>query len=640
MPQLTDIEGRFRYSIERFDGGQNVKDSPSRISPFETPDSLNVVFDLQGAATTRNGSKAFNTTVVAGTATVDAGIQYGTQQVIWTNGKMWYSSSLTATTYNLCTTSSGRFTAGTNVAATVFQNVLFCSDGTNGPWKWTGGENFYNMGINIPSAPTGASSGAGSIATGTYYYAVSNINTQVVEGQIGSVSVGVTTTNSSTIQVTQIPVGTSLAGVNQRFIYRADAASGPFRKVGTIADNTTTTFNDSVANGAEGKLPVFDGSAPTPFTTIQLSGERLFFDDSTNRSFLRFTEFNTPYISVAEDFEPINNGDGENIIAISAQDAFLTIFKKNRSWSILLQDPSDFTTWIKRELPGNIGIVGPRAFTSVENGIAFVGQRNNRITGVHLLSGLQLIETNDGKMRSESISSKIEPDILPAAAGTGFDASYWSNCVLQNFNNRLYLAYTKNGDTFNKNIYWFDLNRVGTDRVPGSWAPWDGIHAKCLFTCGGNLFAGDADATGVVRQLEITGVYSDSGSAINSYYYTKEIGGDDDTSLDGYIKDLREIYVWYGRQGNYNMNLRFRVDGDTSLGTTYPISLNPGSGLWGTMIWGSGVWGGARTDFITRVVVGRTTGRKFQLRFDNQNTVNQSFKVHRVELGMNLRRRR
>ncbi len=88
------------------------------------------------------------------------------------------------------------------------------------------------------------------------------------------------------------------------------------------------------------------------------------------------------------------------------------------------------------------------------------------------------------------------------------------------------------------------------------------------------------------------------------------------------------------------MNLRYRVDGDSSSGQAYAINLNPASQNWGSMVFGVDPWGGTRTDFETRVPVGRTIGRKFQFRFDNQNTLNQGFKVNRLEVGMNLRRRR
>lgn len=643
MSKLTDIEGRFRYSIDRLDGGQNTKDSPSKIQPNETPDSLNVTFDINGAASTRNGSAQFNTTIV-GTCTVDEGIQYSGMNVIFANGRLQYTSSLTATTFNICTSSSGNLTTGNVMGATVYQNVLFFSDGANGPWKWTGAENFYNMGIAIPSAPTGSSNGVGSISTGTYYYAVSFINTQVVEGQFGSISAGIPVTTSAAIQLTGIPLGTTLQGVNKRFIYRADNASGPFRKVATISDNTTTTLIDTLANGGEGQLPIYDGTAPTIFNVVYQTNDRVFFPDGSNNALLRFTNYTNPYISVAENFEPFNNGDGETIQAIGSQDNLVTVWKNNRSWSYLLQDPSDDTTWIKQELPINMGIVGSKAWDKIENGIVFVGKRNNKITGIHILQGIQLIQTNDGRLRSENIGRKIELEILNLLSGgnNNFDPNFWANIRVKVFNNRIYLAYTKTGDTTNKRIYWFDLLRVGQDYIPGSWAPWDGIHAKCLFVSGSNLFAGDSDATGILRALEQQGIYNDSGSAINSYFWTKEIAGDDENSqtLDGYIKDLREIYIWYGRLGNYNMNLRYRVDGDSSNGQAYPINLKQGGSNWASMVYGVDPWGGTRTDSETRIPIGRQVGRKFQFRFDNQNTVNQGFKVNRIEVGMNLRRRR
>ena len=154
----------------------------------------------------------------------------------------------------------------------------------------------------------------------------SYVNTQVVEGQIGSASVSVVLTNSSAVQVSGIPLGATSQGVNQRFLYRATAASGPFRKVATLADNTTTSVVDTLANGAEGIQPVLDGTAPTPFTTIESTRDRLFFDDASNRSLLRWTEYTNPYVSVAEDFEPVNNGDGESILAITFQDNLVLCF--------------------------------------------------------------------------------------------------------------------------------------------------------------------------------------------------------------------------------------------------------------------------------------------------------------------------
>lgn len=596
MPSIKEIGGRIRYDIERFDGGYNTKYSPSKIDPFETPDCLNVVFDDEGSVSTRKGTAKFNTTAI-GSFVVDHGISYNSNMIVWANGNMYTTSGTSGATFIVVTAAVGKFTAGAKIGAQVYQSVLFCSDGTNGPWKYTGGVNFYNMGIDTPTAPTGASNGAGNVAAGTYYYAVSFINSQAVEGNIGSASAGATLTGSATVRVSEIPVGSTLAGVNSRFVYRAVAASGPFRKVGEVTGNTTTTFDDNIGIGAEGKPSIVDGTKPPAFTTITELKERLFFDDNANTGMLRWTDFENPYVSAAENEEPISKGDGEDLVCVTRQDDFVVIGKENKTFTIDIADPSDDLTWKKAEVPANIGFIGPRAFARVNNGLMFIGRQNNKLTGFHILNGMQVIETSDGRLRTLSISEKIEYDLLNT-----INSTYWSDIYMDVFENRIFMAYTFTSSTKNDRIFWLDLNRVGTQGQPGSWSPWSGINARCFFTHSGNFYSGDSGATGFVRVFNQT-TYGDSGSAINSYFWTKEVGGEKDGSLDSYVKDLRELYVWREMLGNYNMNVRVRVDGDSSNGLAFPISMYSAGNTWGSMIWGVDYWGGNRTDQEARIPI-------------------------------------
>jgi len=629
MPSIRNVGTRVRYSIERLDGGYNSKDSPSKIGASESPDCLNVVYDDTGSVATRDGSVTFNTQAI-GTTPIDGLTSFNGSMIAWAGGSMYRASGTTFVTIG---SAQGKFTSGVKVAYTTYQNLLFSSDGTNGPWKYDG-SGFYNMGIDIPSAPTGATSGAGTLTAGTYYYGVSFVNSQAVEGEIGSISPGITIAASLTIGLTGIPVGSSLAGVNSRVIYRRFGLDGDFYRVAEIADNTTTTYTDNIHDTELGGEPVEDGTKPTPFTTIALHKERLFFDDSTDRSLLRWTDLGNPFISQVENFEPIDNKDGENIIAIATQDEFVNIFKSNNNYSIQTTDPADETTWISRKSPANLGIVGPRAFTYGENGILFIGKRNNRITGLHFMTGLQVVQSFEGRLRTENISEKVEYDFL-----NRMEPTYWSNMAMGLFENRLYLAYTGLGEARNAKILWLDTNRIVLGQQPDGWSPWTGIESNVFTVHNGKFYAGSSNSNGFVYQLE-AGVYSDSGTAINSYFWTKEIGGEDDGSLDSYVKDFRELYIWQARLGSYNMSVRVRTDGSTGAGSAQNIDLSPGGSVWGTMVWGLDPWGGARDDFETRLALGKLLGKRLQVRFDNQNTAGQAFQVHRVELGMNLRRRR
>lgn len=673
MPTLGKVGSKIRYSVDRLDGGLNIKDAPSRIPSQDSPDCLNVIFDRRGAVVTRNGSKVFNTdkftniyTNISGltnlsyTAGIQKAISYNNEVVAIFDGSLYYSTGTTSGSFTFVTQSSGQFLNSGKIATVIYQNVLFLSDGnaaTRGPWKYTGGENFYKMGIEKPAAPTGWATAAVSTAIqpGTYYYGCSFVNTQVVEGEISSATTAYTLAVTGTIAMT-VPVGSTLAGVNERWIYRAESASGPFRRVGTLANNTSVVFTDTTPNGQEGKLPVLDGTSPTAFSTIALHKERLFFNDPNNASLLRWTDYTNPYVSQAENFEPINNGDGQIIRAIISQDDVLTVFKDNVGFGITTPDPSDSLTWKKIEHPANLGCLGPEAFVRIPNGVVFIGRRNNRITGVHFLTGLQVIESNDGRLRSLTISEKIEQMFFDE-----FLPLYYNTVSCGVYDNRIYITYASGNATFDENdtILWMDLNRIGSEGQPGSWSKWTGIHSAGFFNHLGNWFSYDSsrgsmelnstntqytDYWGHVRQLEIADTYNDSGRAINSYFWTKEVGGNVDDPAEGpleaYVKDIRDIYLWYSRLGSYYMNVAIRADGDAGAGNSFEVNLDPGLTKWGSMVWGVDDWGGERYNYQKRIPIGRMIGRRFQLRFDNQNQVDQGFKVNRVEMDFNIRRRR
>lgn len=614
------------FVIPRFDGGLNTKDSKSRIGITESPDALNVVFDDEGSVATRQGSTLFNTQAV-GSAPIDGISSYNGSMIIWHGGDMYRASG---TTFVTIASAQNQFASGAAVAHIVYQNLLFCSDGTNGAYKYDGSA-FRQMGIAIPSAPTAASDGAGNVETGSYNYRISNLNTQAVEGEAGSMSVTVTLATTAAVTISGIPTAPVSHGIDARYIYRASVPTGPYRFVGSIADNTTTTFADSVGatTWAVAAQAIEDGTAPTPFTTIAQHREVLFFDDSSERTLLRYTESGNPFVSKAANFRPLNKGDKSDIVRIDVQDNLVTTLKDNSTWLLDMVDPADPLTWVITKSPSNYGIVGMQAATLIPNGLLFVGKQNGKVTGLHVLSGFQVLETADSKLRTRSISEKIEDNIL------SFPSNLWSKISLGTFQNRIYMLCAISGDTKNDHIYWFDINRIGSEGQPGSYSLWDGISGSVISQHEGDLYIGSSDSIGQIYKIE-DGTYNDRGSAINSYFWTKEFGGKE--VIESWIKDFRKFNLWYAKTGSWNMGVRYRKDGDSSDGNEILVDLTPGGSLWDTAIWGLDEWGGAQTDNETQHSFGTLLGRRLQMRFDNQDTANQYFKVHRLELLMNLRR--
>lgn len=630
---ISKVQGKINIAIEQLDGGLNTKDAPNKIGDFESPDCLNVVFSDEGAVQTRSGTTYCGNSV--GSNAIDGMISYNQTMAIFAGGRMYRSSgALSTATWVQVTTASGKFATGANVEAVTYQGISFMSDGTNGPYRWEGGENFYNMGIGIPGSPTSVSDTAGTAgpAAGTYYYKVAFVNSHVVTGEAGVGASGPTLVTTATIRVSSIPLGSGLNGVAARKIYRATSLSGQYGLVRTLNDNTTTSFTDTLALGQEGSAPVEDGTAPTPWTTVREHKGSIFFDDSSNRSLLRFTDYENPFVSQVENFFSIADRKGEVILAIGVQDDFLTVFyNKSMIWIYDLVDPSDYPTWTRVLSPANLAIIGPRAFAEIPNGIIFVGVQEGKMSGIHVLTGINVSEIADDKLRSKNIAEKIEPTLF------AMPTTLQPKIAVIAFQNRVYFACPiRTTSTFLDGIFYFDILRLGRNGSPGSWAPWDGIEVQDFVIHDGLLYGGSSQGDGRVIQFD-SGAYVDAdGSAINSYFWTKEYGGEGELSY--WMKDGRWADIWHALLGTYNMKYRYRKDGSLGDGVQYPVDLTPGGAVYGNFIWGDGtLYGSGNQNKESRVYIGPVTGKRFQHGFTNENTVNQYFKVFSLQSRMNLR---
>jgi hypothetical protein len=167
-----------------------------------------------------------------------------------------------------------------------------------------------------------------------------------------------------------------------------------------------------------------------------------------------------------------------------------------------------------------------------------------------------------------------------------------------------------------------------------AWVPWTGIRASQFTIYNGGLYAGSSIADGKVLMLE-DGTYNDSGSAINSYFYTKEFSGFKQDI--NYFKDFRFANLLVENVGDYTMDVIYRADSDAGVGNISEVNLNPGGSLWGTMVWGTDVWGGGTTQSEVQVFLGTLAGKRVQFKFTNQNVADQRFKVHGMNFLYNLK---
>lgn len=123
-----------------------------------------------------------------------------------------------------------------------------------------------DTGGNPSGTMTFTNLGAGNVDAGAHIWRVTYIKTDGTETQLGGTLGAQTLVSASQVRIGNIPVGG--ASVTKRRIYRNRAndtnAGHNFRYVGEIADNTTTTFDDNIADSSLGdRVPDQLGASPS-----------------------------------------------------------------------------------------------------------------------------------------------------------------------------------------------------------------------------------------------------------------------------------------------------------------------------------------------------------------------------------------
>lgn len=620
---------RVVYPLQAFDGGLNNKYDATIIDDSEAHDCKNVVFDEVGGVKTRDGIKKFNTASVGsfiGEGLFTARFNDGTEQMLgWWNGSMY---KLTGTSFITVPSAQSVFTAGTRVDAAMYQNLMFFGNGGSKPYKWNGTE-FTRHGIPQPnSGPTAVSGTAGASRppTGDINYKLSYVNSYLVEGDVSAETTTLTIATSASVSLTSLPIAPVSFGVSARKLYRRDSgSSATYKLVTTINDNTTTTYTDTTPSTSLGASAPTDQAEPSNWKFIKAHKERLFTVDPVNPSYLNYSELGNPFVFKVLNFFKAGDGDGEVIRGIGVHTDTISTYKDACVWLLYMPD-TDPANWLMIRSNSKYGGGSHYAVIDYDNLQMFIGKRYNRLAGFHALSGVNTqpnaVQLTTTGVYSESQSDKIEPEIF------NLNASYIHLSAGIDYKNKIWMSVPGSNQTVNTLIYQFDyLRREKSSTKGGSWVPFTMPVGFTAFTIyGGLLYGQSSTANGFVYLMENGGVFNDDGTAIDSYWLSKEFTGHPQ-HLENQ-KDFRFSNFVVEALGNYYMSVRRIIDGDTSLGVESTVNLSPGGSLWGAMVWGVDPWGGAKERTKVTLYFGTASGKRLQIRFDNQNTVNQGFHVY------------
>jgi hypothetical protein len=637
MTQQYDIvfPARGRQTI---DGGLSNKFDRSIIPDTASPDCLNVVF-TNGAAETRGGITKLNTTAIGSFVGDGLYVRHDNTgaetMVAFAGGTAWALTG--ASTFATIPSAQSVFTAGVRVGAAEFENHLFIGNGgIASPYKYNGTA-FTRHGVPAPTTTATVASGAAGNLIGVYSWQVTFVNSASVEGNVSPAVTFTVTASGGQASLSNIPVGAAQShGVNSRYIYRTNAGGSTYYRIATIADNTTTIYTDNIASSAAGVAAPTDNGLPPSYNSIVAHQGRLWMNDPANPNYVWYSGALEPYTVGAAAFIPVGDATFDIVRGITVYNNNVVVLC-NTGVYLIVTPTTDPTDWSAMRTRSQFGSKSPYGTFLYDDKIMFPALQSTKFAGFAALSGAALdpeaTKLEFSTAGSELKSDRIEPDMLTVPETY---AGFISATVYQN---KAYVALPYGtSQTSNNRIYVFDfsISNLSTGKHE-AWVPYTGASASQMCVYNGNLYFIDATATGFVRQLG-TANYNDDSAAINSYFWTKEF-----TGLPGHEnmqKDFRWVKILVEKSGSYYMNMSYRVDSDSGVGLTKQVSLSSNAATWNSLVWGSGLWGSGRAQDEFRVTLGQVSGKRIQLKFSNQNTANQKFKLLGLNIGYNVKGKR
>ena len=314
-----------------FDGGLNNKFERSIIADNESPECQNVRYS-NGAVETRGGTVKLNTTSIGSfvgdglyTRKDDTGAE---TMVAFAGGTMWALTG--ASTFTTIGSAQSVFTAGVRVCTTQYQNNMFIGNGFVTPYKWTGAD-FTRHGVPAATGSVTPSSSSTGLLTGDYRYKVTYVNSFSAEGDVGSSTVTLAVV-AGEITLTGIPTAPVSHGVVNRRIYRTDTSGTVFKRVGTIADNSTTTFVDNNPDSALGVAAPTDNGEPPNYAACIYHQNRLFVTDPSQPNFIFYSDLGEPFTFQSTNFFKVGDGSTDLTVGFGVFDDSVVVFCQNSQW--------------------------------------------------------------------------------------------------------------------------------------------------------------------------------------------------------------------------------------------------------------------------------------------------------------------
>lgn len=400
----------------------------------------------------------------------------------------------------------------------------------------------------LPAAPTGAptvAAGSAGALNGTYQWCVSFATEDEVETNPGPLSSpGLALTNQQA-NLTAIPVSTD-SSIVKRYIYRIGGTQDQIYRVGTLSDNTTTTFTDNTSDlaAADEGITHTEDHDPPP-AAAGLGGP--YYD-----KLIAWTTVDHPNrIFWTADLEPsyfpgaaLDTGnwadvgaDDEAVLNVTFHPNYAIIWKQRSVWR-LRGDPNALSGDLER-ISTTVGLAGPCA--------------------VCTRGPLDFALGNEGLYACNGDSVEpVSPQLAPLFKG---DAMAWftgqlpplpmnqdpgvkSLAVVAQRNGRIYLSYADSGHQLPNTTLLFDPDqqRWTTDDRPFSALFDEGPGLAFAGAIGTAVYDVENADSGTPVALDFVSRFDDAGEPDNEKCYgdvvvENTISGSDALNVYAYLDD-------------------------------------------------------------------------------------------------------
>ena len=453
-----------------------------------------------------------------------------------------------------------------------------------------------------------------------FYHYVSGTFTKVFVLAYGTKLYYATSSSPSANPWTEIATGLTASNMRfeqYRWKFSGDTNSSDALFMCNGTDFKVFGYSTSAADYVVEDVPTNSANYPTSLKPIDIVfwKDRLFAIGGDYPHFVYYTELDTQPLDWDDpnNYIAIHEGGQDPLLRIIVHNDRLFLFKATSVHEIAGSSRLDWENVIRSDTDG---VYAQHSLVSTARGMVYLARR-----------GILLY---DGIYPPKNLSEKITPDILD------LPDTYINNATghYDRYNDRYYIAVTRDGQTYNDTEYIYDFYLKGWVKFQGRRVCANGYCSASGYqdTATGNLYIADSN-NGIVYEcdVDISVNPDDAGTSINAYFQTAY----NDADTPHLVKRFRRLWGWASGSGG---NIQCEVFLDY-LRHSESVSLNlaQGSALWGSLIWDTDDWAGTESMLNVKSLGHSAFGRNISIKCTAD--INDEWKIMNFQIEYASKRR-